>query len=97
MRTLQSLKSFYDSIAALDYVLFTSYVHSVVMSTFEKFKNLGASLDWRELELALYVLYLYGEARKGQMTYVNPGGNLTELGRMVEHMVVCSKFRSRSV
>lgn len=63
------------------------------METFNKYKS-GVELDWREVELSLYVLYTYGEALpKGAMQFVNANDNniLTPLGELVREMVASSK------
>ncbi|RUO96313.1 armadillo-type protein [Jimgerdemannia flammicorona] len=84
-----SLKGFSDAIAAIDDALYTSYVHSVVIGTFDAFEKLGAEVDWREAELALHVLYLFGEASRGQMQFVVTQGSTTlaPLGEMLLKMV----------
>lgn len=66
----RELKRFYDQIATLSASLTTTFLHSAVTSTLTTFVNEKAtgsagSSDWRDLELALYLLYLYGEAIKG--------------------------------
>ncbi|KAF9114533.1 pre-tRNA nuclear export protein [Mortierella sp. AM989] len=66
----RELKRFYDQIATLSASLTTSFLHSAVTSTLTTFVNEKASgsagsSDWRDLELALYLLYLYGEAIRG--------------------------------
>ncbi|KAK3826715.1 MAG: armadillo-type protein [Linnemannia gamsii] len=69
----RELKRFYDQIASLSASLTTTFLHSAVTSTLTTFVNEKAtgsagsagSSDWRDLELALYLLYLYGEAIKG--------------------------------
>lgn len=63
------------------------------METLSKFKA-GAELDWREVELCLYVLFTYGEALpKGAMQFVKPEETttLTPLGEMVSESIVSSK------
>ncbi|KAF9200449.1 pre-tRNA nuclear export protein [Haplosporangium sp. Z 27] len=66
----RELKRFYDQIASLSASLTTTFLHSAVTTTLSTFVNEKAagspgSSDWRDLELALYLLYLYGEAIKG--------------------------------
>ncbi|GJJ75579.1 exportin-T [Entomortierella parvispora] len=66
----RELKRFYDQIATLSASLTTAFLHSAVTTTLTTYvteKASGATLtsDWRDLELALYLLYLYGEAIKG--------------------------------
>ncbi|KAG0367569.1 pre-tRNA nuclear export protein [Gamsiella multidivaricata] len=75
----RELKRFYDQIATLSASLTTNFLHSAVTTTLTTFVNEKAagsagSSDWRDLELALYLLYLYGEAIKGvpQFAVVSP-------------------------
>ncbi|KAI8146411.1 armadillo-type protein [Fennellomyces sp. T-0311] len=85
----KNLKIFADHIATINEELYINYVHSVVMDTLQKYKA-GTNLDWRTVELCLYVLYTYGEALpKGAMQFVNPNDAsvLTPLGEMVSEVV----------
>lgn len=73
--------------------LYVGYVHSFVMGTFNKYEN-GTELDWRDVELCLYVLYCYGEAlSKAAMIFVNPNDSntLSPLGELVSEMVASSE------
>jgi exportin-T len=84
---------FTDHIASIDEELYVSYVHSILMETFTKFKS-GGDLDWREVELCLYVLYTYGEVLpKAAMVFVNASdpNMLSPLGELVREMVTSSK------
>jgi len=67
-----------------------------VINTLEKYQRVENSMDWRELELALHVLLLYGEAFKGQLIFVVKHNNeivaFTPLGEMVSKMIQCSKY-----
>ena len=61
----------------------------MVLGTLEKYEA-GASLDWREVELCLYTLYLFGESLgKSIMVFVDRQNdrNLTPLGELVSRMV----------
>ncbi|KAI7823777.1 armadillo-type protein [Gamsiella multidivaricata] len=88
----RELKRFYDQIATLSASLTTNFLHSAVTTTLTTFVNEKAagsagSSDWRDLELALYLLYLYGEAIKGvpQFAVVSPTP-LTPLGECLFEM-----------
>ncbi|CAB5396336.1 unnamed protein product [Rhizophagus irregularis] len=48
----KNLKTFFDAIYNIDEQLFTSYVHTAVINTLDKYQRVGNSIDWRELELA---------------------------------------------
>ncbi|PKY18419.1 ARM repeat-containing protein [Rhizophagus irregularis] len=90
----KNLKTFFDAIYNIDEQLFTSYVHTAVINTLDKYQRVGNSIDWRELELALHVLLLYGEAFKGQLIFVLKHNNeiiaFTPLGEMVSKMIQCN-------
>ena len=50
-----------QAVAAVDENLYTQKITHLVVSTFETFNTQGGRLDWRDLELALHQLYLFGE------------------------------------
>jgi exportin-T len=65
----------------------------MVLGTLEKYEA-GASLDWREVELCLYTLYLFGESLgKSVMVFVDRQNdrNLTPLGELVSRMVTSGR------
>ncbi|RHZ76816.1 hypothetical protein Glove_189g18 [Diversispora epigaea] len=89
----KNLKSFFDIIYNIDSQLFTTYVHFAVLNTLANYEKAGNSFDWRDLELALHVLLLYGEAIKGQLQFMKTENEiviLTPLGEMVQKMVQCN-------
>ena len=49
------------AVAAVDETIYVSKVSSVVISTLENFRIRNGQVDWRELELALHELELFGE------------------------------------
>jgi exportin-T len=62
------------------------------MDTINKYKA-GIELNWRDVELCLYVLYCYGEAlSKAAMVFVNANDTLSPLGDLVSAMVNSSKY-----
>lgn len=62
------------------------------MDTFNKYKA-GNELDWRDVELCLYVLYCYGEAlSKASMVFVDANDSLSPLGSLVSEMLSSSKL-----
>lgn len=62
------------------------------MDTFNKYKA-GNELDWRDVELCLYVLYCYGEAlSKASMVFVDANDSLSPLGSLVSEMLSSSKM-----
>lgn len=56
---------FLDSIQTLDNELVASTIHSVALSTLAAYEN-GANLQWPDVELAIHLVYLYGEITKGK-------------------------------
>ncbi|CAG8609589.1 11241_t:CDS:10 [Funneliformis caledonium] len=56
LKMRKNLKAFFDAIFNIDESLFTSYVHTAVVNTLEKYQMVENSVDWRELELALHVM-----------------------------------------
>ncbi|KAL9124405.1 MAG: hypothetical protein Q9217_006260 [Psora testacea] len=50
-----------QAVAAVDEVTYIRKITNVVVSTFENYKSNNGQLDWRELELALHQLFLFGE------------------------------------
>ncbi|MBE7181313.1 MAG: hypothetical protein INR71_08905 [Terriglobus roseus] len=56
-----------QTIAAIDETLYMQTIGRVVADTFTKFEADPASLNWRDLDLALHEMYLFGElaARNG--------------------------------
>jgi exportin-T len=88
----QNLKIFAEHIASINEELYVGYIHSFVMDTFNKYKA-GTELNWRDVELCLYVLYSYGEAlSKSAMQFILNDNNetLAPLGELVSEMVSCN-------
>ncbi|KAG0292802.1 pre-tRNA nuclear export protein, partial [Dissophora globulifera] len=88
----RELKRFYDQIAALSASLTTTFLHSAVTTTLTTFVNEKAAgsagtSDWRDLELALYLLYLYGEAIKGVPQFAVVAPSVGANGGRIVHPV----------
>ncbi|GAN04674.1 tRNA exportin [Mucor ambiguus] len=82
-----NLRIFAEHIAMINEELYVGYIHSFVMETINKYKA-GNELNWRDVELCLYVLYCYGEAlSKAAMIFVTPNDALSPLGELVSEMV----------
>ena len=59
-----------QAIAAVNRDLYTDSISKLVIGTFEKYRSHGSQLDWREVELAMHELFLFGElALKGGGLY----------------------------
>ncbi|KAI8639645.1 armadillo-type protein [Parasitella parasitica] len=83
----KNLRIFADHIAMINEDLYVGYIHSFVMDTINKYKA-GTELNWRDVELCLYVLYCYGEAlSKAAMVFVTSNDTLSPLGELVSEMV----------
>ncbi|KAI9788316.1 MAG: pre-tRNA nuclear export protein [Peltula sp. TS41687] len=80
-----------QAVAAVDETLYFEVINNVVNNTFEKVAQQGSQVDWRDLDLALYEMYLFGELAvksgglysKGQPT--NPAAGI--LTRMLANMI----------
>ncbi|KAI1313816.1 pre-tRNA nuclear export protein [Mortierella claussenii] len=88
----RELKRFYDQIAALSASLTTEFLLSAVTTTLTTYVNEKASgaagtSDWRDLELALYLLYLYGEAIKTPLQFAVGAPNTGVNGGKIVHPV----------
>jgi exportin-T len=49
------------SVAAVDEPLYVDILSTVVGDTFQRIEQLGSNMDWRDLDLALHEMYLFGE------------------------------------
>ncbi|CEP16433.1 hypothetical protein [Parasitella parasitica] len=83
----KNLRIFAEHIAMINEDLYVGYIHSFVMDTINKYKA-GTELNWRDVELCLYVLYCYGEAlSKAAMIFVTSTDTLSPLGELVSEMI----------
>ncbi|KEY64837.1 hypothetical protein S7711_08845 [Stachybotrys chartarum IBT 7711] len=57
-RRLQNLQK---TIAAVDQALYMDVLSNLVATTFQTLDQQGSQMDWRNLDLALYEMYLFGE------------------------------------
>ncbi|KAI5795627.1 armadillo-type protein [Geopyxis carbonaria] len=55
----QKLKTMQDAVASIDEDLYVRFMSQLVEGTFERVN--GGGVDWRELDLALHELHLFGE------------------------------------
>ena len=55
------LHNLQKAVAAVDENMYTSKITSVVVSTFENYQRHNGQIDWREIELALHEMELFGE------------------------------------
>ncbi|KAL8952721.1 MAG: hypothetical protein Q9222_001370 [Ikaeria aurantiellina] len=50
-----------QAVAAVNETLYRDTITNVVISTFEHFRTNSSGVDWRDLDLALHEMFLYGE------------------------------------
>lgn len=50
-----------QALAAVDDQLYQEKISTIVVSTFENFERNGSQADWRDLDLALHEMFLFGE------------------------------------
>lgn len=62
-RLVQELRTFLDSILAIDQVLVTDAVRTLALDTITAFKN-GVSIKWNDAELGVYLVFIFGEINK---------------------------------
>lgn len=55
------LQNLQKSVAAVDQNLYLETLSNLVANTFQTLDQQGAQMDWRDLDLALYEMYLFGE------------------------------------
>lgn len=92
-RKLQNLQK---TIAAIDQQLYMNMLSNLVASTFQTLDQRGSEMDWRDLDLALYEMYLFGELalpNQGLGTKNQPSTEASErLVVMMQKMVGSGKF-----
>lgn len=76
-----------QAIAAVNTDLYLDSMSKVVIGTFDKYQNLGGQLDWRDIELAMHELFLFGElALKGGGLYNKTKPLSATAERLIEMM-----------
>lgn len=50
-----------QAVAAVDDALYREKISTVVLTTFDNFQKNGSQVDWRDLDLALHEMFLFGE------------------------------------
>ncbi len=63
LRPPQDLRTFADSVMAIDESLVNGYVQNLALDTLQQFQS-GISISWQDAELAVYLIFLYGELQK---------------------------------
>ena len=65
---LQELRTFMDSTLLIDPELVTDAVRTLALNTLTAYKN-GVALKWNDAELAVYLVYIFGEINKSERPY----------------------------
>ncbi|CUS09256.1 unnamed protein product [Tuber aestivum] len=55
------LKTLQDTVAAIDEQLYINTLSSLIGTTFDRVAEGGVAVDWREVDLAMYEMFLFGE------------------------------------
>lgn len=50
-----------QAVAQVDETMYIEKIRTLVVSTFEKYQSLNGQLDWREVDLAMHELFLFGD------------------------------------
>ncbi|KAI0033548.1 ARM repeat-containing protein [Vararia minispora EC-137] len=62
----KDLRSFMDAVLAIDQDLVVEAIRSRALETLSMYRS-GASVSWTDAELAVYLIYIYGEINKGML------------------------------
>ncbi|KAH8423595.1 pre-tRNA nuclear export protein [Aspergillus melleus] len=75
-------------IATVNESLYIDAVSEVVATTFENLRQSGAQLDWRDLDLALHEMFLFGDiAVKAGSLYIKGAPHNSAAERLIEMML----------
>lgn len=95
-RRLQYLQK---TIAAIDQNLYMDVLSNLVATTFQTLDQQGSHMDWRDLDLALHEMYLFGELalpNQGLGTKNQPSTEASErLVVMMQKMVESGKYQRK--
>jgi exportin-T len=83
-RKLQNLQR---TIAAIDQPLYMDMISNLVATTFQGLDQQGSEMDWRDLDLALHEIYLFGELALPNQGYNNNKKGSTEASERLVIMV----------
>jgi exportin-T len=65
--SMKDLRTFIDAILMVDQDLVTSAVRTLALNTLSAYRN-GAAIKWHDAELAVYLVYIFGEINKSEIT-----------------------------
>jgi exportin-T len=87
----KKLQNLQKTVAAIAQPLYMDTLSTLVANTFQSLDQQGSNMDWRDLDLALHEMYLFGELalpNQGLGTKSQPSGEASErLGVMMRKMV----------
>lgn len=98
----KKLQNLQKSVAAVDQDLYIQILSNLVATTFTNLDQQGSQMDWRDLDLALHEMYLFGElalpnaglAAKSQPNTVAADRLAAMMSKMVESGMSPHNFRS---
>lgn len=64
---VQELRSFMDGVLVIDQDLVTEAVRTLALNTLAGYRN-GVAVKWNDAELAIYLVYIFGEINKCKHT-----------------------------
>jgi exportin-T len=92
----KKLQVLQKSVAAVNQNLYIEVLSNLVANIFQSLDEQGSQLDWRDLDLALHEMYLFGELampNQGLSTKNQPSPEASErLGAMMTKMVQSGKY-----
>lgn len=93
----KKLQNLQKTIAAINQSLYMDMLSSLVANTFQTLDQRGSDMDWRDLDLALYEMYLFGELalpNQGPGTKNQPSSEASDrLVEMMKKMVESGKSK----
>ena len=81
---LKDLRTFMDSVLVIDPSLVTGDVQTLAMNTLNAYQN-GVAVKWNDAELAVYLVYIFGEINKCELTSI--------VNRTLAHHFLVSRWR----
>ena len=76
--TSQELRTFMDSTLLVDPDLVTESVRTLALNTLSAYQN-GVTLKWNDAELAVYLVYIFGEINKCEYPFTYTLGCISRL------------------
>ena len=68
---MQDLRTFMDAVFQINPGMVTDAMSNLALSTFSAFAN-RVPVKWTEAEVAIYVVYIYGEINRSMSSLVSP-------------------------